>query len=198
MNDFLLRLSQDLHVSSQVVEERCKFFNNTIKPKIKTKFLSHLITTIEDLINEKRMKEIVDSIKRNDIALIKNLFASRNVRFYSLVLIPANIRRRATTRYHRFGASIYYNSCFEEKQIRILIAHELGHIINKELLNTDDDENTANLFAYIAMQDKNIFYAKESKGYIFHSDVAILNEILNVCITPQKTNDTQLPGNQDA
>jgi hypothetical protein len=126
MDDISSRLSQDLHISGKVVDERCTFFNNVIKPKIKTKFLSHLVTTIEDLINEKRMKEIIDSIKekRNDIALIKSLFASRNVRFYSLVLIPMNLRRRATTRYRRFGASVYYNACFEDKQIRILIAHE--------------------------------------------------------------------------
>jgi hypothetical protein len=188
MDDISSRLSQDLHIPGNVLEDRCKFFNDVIKPKIKTKFLSHLVTTIEDLINEKRMKEIIDSVKkkRNDITLIKSLFASRNVRFYSLVLIPMNIRRRATTRYHNFGASIYYNPCFMDKQIRILIAHELGHIINKELLNTEDNENTANLFAYIAMQDKNVFYDKESKGYIFHSDIAILNEILNVCVTPKE------------
>jgi hypothetical protein len=58
----------------------------------------------------------------------------------------------------------------------------MGHIINKELLNTGNDESTANLFAYIAMQDKNVFYGKESKEYIFHSDIAILDEILNVCV----------------
>jgi hypothetical protein len=189
MDDISSRLSQDLHISGKALEDLYRFFNDVVKTKIKTKFLSHLVTTIEDLINEKRMKEIIDSVKekRNDIALIKSLFASRNVRFYSLVLIPMNLRRRATTRYHRFGASVYYNACFEDKQIRILIAHELGHIINKELLNTGDDESTANLFAYIAMQDKNGFYGKESKEYMFPSDIAILNEILNVCVIPKET-----------
>jgi hypothetical protein len=187
MDDLSSRLSRDLQIAGEMVENRFKFFTDVIKPKIKTKFLSHLVTTIEDLINEKRMKEIIDSVKekRNDIELIKSLFASRNVRFYSIVLIPMNIRRRATTRYHNFGASVYYNSCFEDKQIRILIAHELGHIVNKELLGTDNDESTANLFAYIAMQDKNDFYDKDSKDYIFKSDAAILNEILSVCNIPK-------------
>ncbi|MDR1586411.1 MAG: hypothetical protein LBS57_03020 [Treponema sp.] len=191
MGDVSSRLCRDLRITSDVVEERFKFFTDVIKPKIKTKFLSHLVTTVEDLINEKRMKEIIDSVKekrhdigRHDIGLIKSLFASRNVRFYSIVLIPMKIRRRATTRYHNFGASVYYNSCFEDKQIRILIAHELGHIVNKELLGTDNDESTSNLFAYIAMQDKNEFYDKNSKDYIFKSDIAILNEILNVCNIP--------------
>jgi hypothetical protein len=190
MDDYILsRLSEALQVSGKTVGEWQNFFNNVIKPKIKTKFLSHLVTTIEDLINEKRMREIIESAKEkeNDITLIRNLFANRNVRFYSLVLIPVKIRRRATTRYHEFGASIYYNADFEDKQIRILIAHELGHIINRELSNSADVENTANLFAYIAMQDKNDFYNNESKNYVFHSDIEILNEVLNVCITLKET-----------
>jgi Zn-dependent peptidase ImmA (M78 family) len=189
--DILTRLSHDLHVSRDAVEKYHNFFHGVIKPRIKTKFLSHLVTTVEDLINEKRMKSILNSIKdkRNDIYLIKSLFASRNVRFYSIVLIPMNIRRRATTRYHNFGASIYYNSCFEDKQIRILIAHELGHVVNRELTATDDNENTANVFTYIAMQDKNDFYDKDSKGYVFQSDIAILNEILSVCVTPKRESE---------
>jgi hypothetical protein len=185
MEDISSRLSRDLEISDSMVKEHTKFFTDVIRPKIKTKFLSHLVTTIEDLINEKRMKEVLESVKekRNDIKLIRSVLASRNVRFYSIVLIPRDIRRRATTRYHNFGASIYYNPRYEGKQIRILIAHELGHIVNKELLSTEDDESTANLFTYIAMQDKNNFYNKECKEYLFKSDIQILNEILNVCNT---------------
>jgi hypothetical protein len=54
------------------------------------------------------------------------------------------------------------------------------------LSNAADEENTANLFAYIAMQDKNVFYKEGSKGYVFHSDIEILNEVLNVCVAPKK------------
>jgi hypothetical protein len=75
MDDIFSRLSQDLHISGEVVQERRKFFDDVIKPKIKTKFLSHLVTTVEDLINEKRMREIINSVKekKNDINLIKKL-----------------------------------------------------------------------------------------------------------------------------
>jgi Zn-dependent peptidase ImmA (M78 family) len=191
MDDISPRLSDGLRISDDTVDDYYNYFNSIIISKIKTKFLSHLVTSIEDLINEKRMKGIKDIIesakeKENDIAVIKSLLAGKNARFYSLVLIPAKIRRRATTRYHKFGAIIYYNSNFEDKQIRILIAHELGHIVNKELLNADDEENTANLFAYIAMKDKNDFYEKTSKQYVFHSDIEILNEVLSVCATPKE------------
>jgi hypothetical protein len=187
MSDFSSRLSRDLEISSDTVEKYYNFFNKIIRPKIDTKYLSHLVTTVEDLINEKRMIDVFEKAKENrgDTQHIKNLLASRNVRLYSIVLIPMDkIRRRATTRHHDNGASVYYNLHFEKKQIRILIAHELGHIINRELLNTTDGEASANLFSYIAMEDKNDFYKKRSKDYIFHSDLEILNEVLNVCVTP--------------
>ncbi|MDR1249038.1 MAG: ImmA/IrrE family metallo-endopeptidase [Treponema sp.] len=189
MDDFIFNcLSERLNVSEEVIENLQKLYSNTIRKKIKTKFLSHLVTTIEDLINEKRIKAIKENSKNNgnDITLAKKFYDSRNIRFYSLVLIPIKIRRRSTTRYHKFGASIYYNGDFEDKQARILIAHELGHVVNRELSDIADNEETANLFAYISMQDKSDFYKNESKNYVFHSDVEILNEILNVCGSPKE------------
>jgi hypothetical protein len=63
----------------------------------------------------------------------------------------------------------------------VLIAHELGHIVNKEFLDGQDSENAANLFAYIAMKDKNEFYEKTCKEFLFKSDVMILHEIENLC-----------------
>jgi Zn-dependent peptidase ImmA (M78 family) len=107
--------------------------------------------------------------------------ASKTFRLYSIVLKPVNLKRRATTRYHHSGAIIYYNSSYEEKTVRILIAHEVGHIVNKELLeNAVDSEQTANLFAYIAMLDKNKFYMEECKKFISNSDIQIFNDIVNI------------------
>lgn len=142
-----------------------------------------MITTTEDLINDRRLKNRLEGVQHtdNDTAQTIKLMQQRNFRLYSILLEPANIKRRATTRYHEFGATVYYNSIYQDKQIRILIAHELGHIINKELLESDDSENAANLFAYIAMKDKNDFYDKECKNFIFQGDLSILHEIENIC-----------------
>jgi hypothetical protein len=178
-------LSKAFKISQEAISRYNQLFENRIKPKIKEKFLSHLITTIEDMINDKRMASIFDAIKKTNAGTEKaiQLFQSKNLRFYSILLMPVNIKRRATTRYHDFGATIYYNSVYENKQIRILIAHELGHIINKELIDITDNENTANLFAYIAMKDKNDFYSRGSKNFIFPSDLSILHEIESICPT---------------
>jgi Zn-dependent peptidase ImmA (M78 family) len=105
----------------------------------------------------------------------------KNIRLFSLLLAPRKIRKRATTRHFDFGSIIYYNPDFEEKQIRILIAHELGHIINKYLIDIQDNENTANLFAFIAIRDKDEFYKHKCKELVFDSDIQILNEIKSIC-----------------
>ena len=73
---------------------------------------------------------------------------------------------------------------YDDKTIRLLIAHELGHIVNKELLeNKEDSEQTANLFNFIAMNDKHKFYAEECQKFISKSDIEILNDIINTCPT---------------
>ncbi|GHU48233.1 hypothetical protein FACS1894200_04910 [Spirochaetia bacterium] len=176
-------ISEGFHVSQSDIDKFDRLYSQIIKPKIKERFLSHLITTIEELINGQKVKSFIESTQKanydssREIQLLQN----KNVRLYSIQIEPVNIKRRATTRYHNFGAIIYYNKSYEDKQVRILIAHELGHIVNKELLNGDDSENAANLFAYISMLDKNEFYSNECKKFIFQSDLSILHEIQNLC-----------------
>ena len=175
------KITRDWGFSKENIQQYSSFFEESIKPIIKTKFLSHLVTTVEDMVNEKRMRNYL-KVAEAGAEEFKGLLASRTFRLYSIMLVPVDLKRRATTRYHQSGAIIYYNSCYEKKNIRILIAHEIGHIVNKELLeNAEDSEQTANLFAYISMIDKNNFYTDECKEFVSKSDIEILNEISNTC-----------------
>jgi Zn-dependent peptidase ImmA (M78 family) len=174
------RISRDLGVSANTISEYSEYFTGVIKPQIKTKFLSHLVTSVEDMVNAARMNDFRTRVKERNVDF-DNLLASKTLRLYSIILVPISLQRRATTRYHNSGAIIYYNSRYEENDARILIAHEIGHIVNKELLKSEDTEQKANLFAYVAMKDKSDFYEKECKQYVFKSDIAIYNEILNIC-----------------
>ena len=173
-------------IPREIIYQYESFFYNTIRPVIRTNYLSHLVSTVENMVNNRRMERILsiaaNTTELGDVNQLRNFLASKTFRLYSIIIIPVNLRRRATTRYHPSGAIIYYNSCYEEKIIRILIAHEIGHIVNKELMdNTTDSEQTANLFAYIAMFDKNEFYTKECEKYISKSDVQILDDIISIC-----------------
>ena len=179
------KISREWGLSSEVLNLYTSHYRNAIKPIIKTNYLSHLVATIENMVNNRRMVKILtvsEVTEAVDVDQLRSFLASRTLRLYSIILEPINLRRRATTRYHPSGAIIYYNSAYEEKIIRILIAHELGHIVNKELLeNAVDSEQTANLFAYIAMEDKNRFYTDECEKYIAKSDLQILDDIINTC-----------------
>ena len=141
-----------------------------------------MVNTVENMVNDRRMSKILEVFSGADKEHLRGMLANKTFRLYSIILVPIDLKRRATTRYHPSGAIIYYNACYEEKIIRILIAHEVGHIVNKELLeNVEDSEKTANLFAFIAMDDKNKFYSEESKKFISKSDMQILDDIVNIC-----------------
>jgi uncharacterized protein YqgQ len=103
-------------------------------------------------------------------------------RLYSIILVPAFVKRKATTRHHKYGAIVYFSNEFEDINKRILIAHELGHIVNKELLGKHDSEKSANLFAFFALNDKNNFDFNDAKEYIFKGgELEILSTIKAVC-----------------
>jgi len=175
------KIFSEWNLSTEIIERYNSFYHNSIKPVIKTNYLSHLVATVENTVNEKKMTTFLE-VFEGDQGKVRGLLASRTLRLYSIMLVPVNLKRRATTRYHDSGAIIYYNSIFEEKTVRILIAHELGHIVNKELLeNSVDSEQTANLFAYIVMDDKNKFYKEECDRFISNSDIQIFNDIASIC-----------------
>jgi hypothetical protein len=176
------KISSEWGVSPETIQQYASFYTETIRPIIKSNYLSHLVTTVENMVNDRKMRDFLNKFAEAGREELRGLLASRTFRLYSIILEPMNLKRRATTRYHPSGAIIYYNSCYEEKDIRILIAHEIGHIVNKELLeNAKDTEQTANLFAYIAMYDKNKFYAEECKKFVSKSDVIIFDDIKNIC-----------------
>ena len=179
-----VKISKEWALTSEIITKYETYFKTIIKPIVKTNFLSHLVTTIENMVNDKRMTKFLKDLDDSGVGpdRLRGLLASRTFRLYSIMREPVKIKKRATTRHHPSGAIIYYNSCYDEKTVRILIAHELGHIVNKELLeNAEDSEQTANLFTFIAMDDKNKFYKEECGRFISKTDIEILNDIIKIC-----------------
>jgi hypothetical protein len=178
------KISMEWDISKETVEGYESYFAEKIRPIIQTNYLSHLVATVENMVNESRMRDVLEVLEGKEPKAgrewLKGHLSSRTFRLFSIVLAPANLKRRATTRHHFSGAIIYYSPAFDENTIRILIAHEIGHIVNRELLKKDDTERAANLFAYIALHDKNSFYRDECDKYIF-SDIQIFNDIGNAC-----------------
>ena len=182
------RLAYELRLSAEEVKKQEADYNNSIRPKIKLRYLYHLVATVEDLVNEKRAEDALKSSSDEEKKQLSNDFTLKRLRLYSIILAPLHFKRKATTRHHKFGAIIFFNAGFSDRDKRVLIAHELGHIVNKEYLVKNDSEGLANLFAFFALNDKNEFYLDEAKTHTFPGrGPQILSVIEAVCPVLKKT-----------
>lgn len=178
------KLKRAFNVSDDCISTVVGFFNRKLKPALKVHYLSHLVTTIEEMINESQKKEFLEHIRRtgnpdDNIATMTKLVNDRRVRLFSIILVPINNKKKkAQTSRKQGGVMIYYADYLQENEKRFAIAHELGHIVNDYILKIDDEnrEYLASLFAYIALLDKNNFYKNEAKNYITRTDIELFNE----------------------
>lgn len=181
------KLKDSFKVSETDIQSLLDFFNSTLKPALKAHYLSHLVTSIEEMINESQKREFLEYIKttgksEQDIATMTKVINEKRVRMFSIILIPiSNAKRKALALRKQGGVIICYANYLEENEKRFAIAHELGHIVNDYILCIDDEnrENRASLFAYIALLDKNNFYKNEAKNYITKTDIELFNEYIN-------------------
>ncbi|MDR1468219.1 MAG: hypothetical protein LBT00_02875 [Spirochaetaceae bacterium] len=180
-SELVSRLSYALDLDTEEIQEQEAEYDTSIRPKIKLRYLSHLVATVEDLVNEKKAEVFLQRAPQDEAVLSGHLKTKR-LRLYSIVLAPVPFKRKATTRHHKFGAIVFFNASFNDRDKRILIAHELGHIVNRELLLKTDSEGRANLFAFFALNDKNNFYLDEAKKHTFPGrELEIMSSIDAIC-----------------
>lgn len=186
------KLRDTFKVTQDDIDTMLTFFRDELKPEIKNRYLSHLVSTLEEKINNQEKARIIENIAKAKKAEatqetqsafknVEDAISSKHYRLFVISLIPiTKTKKNATTRIVHNNAMIYYNSNLEEKDKRLLIAHELGHIVEHFIFKRNDSEGIASLFAYIAMLDKNKFYREDCKNLIFPSDVNIFNELTRV------------------
>jgi Zn-dependent peptidase ImmA (M78 family) len=88
--------------------------------------------------------------------------------------------------------SIFFHPRMDEKQLRVCLAHELGHLFIIELLNeeaTDDsapyDKTTAteplsSIFGIFTIMDKNHFYKEKAMNFNHHSWEEIIQAFVHL------------------
>lgn len=57
------KLKEAFKVSDEDIQKLLTFFNGTLKPALKAHYLSHLVTSIEEMINESQKKEFLEYIR---------------------------------------------------------------------------------------------------------------------------------------
>lgn len=87
------KLKDAFKVSDGYIQEIVNFFNKTLKPALKTHYLSHLVTTIEEMINENQKRDFLNYIRNTEnsadsMATLTNLVNEKRVRMFSIILAP--------------------------------------------------------------------------------------------------------------
>ena len=165
-------------------------FNNVLDKYLRASYLSHWKSTIENLILQNRQenaKKRIDELTNSDScpeeiqqqlkvvkkspmmhALYKIVILDKENTYDSPGYVSTDKRNMIDT--------IVINQNLTPEEKRCVIAHEFGHIIinrllaenkqNKITLDSDQQENLADLFMYYILYDKSRFYQTEATNFI--------------------------------
>jgi len=181
----------DFGVTKEQIKKYERIYANEVIPVITRHYLSHLVITIEELINAKKKMEFLEAIKKTsnnvkDYVAIERAVNKKMIRVFSIILAPVDSEKLKARTYFigkGTGALITYWKDLPEEQIRILLAHELGHVAIKYLFqdtNLTPADGLATLFGFIALQDRSNFYKTRAQEFS-DDDMVIYNKLANIC-----------------
>jgi hypothetical protein len=184
--DIIEKLCKSFKVDPETCITYENFYNSKIESKLRVRYLSHVVSTIEDMINDNLKENYIAPILRSDQYTDeqKKSIIDRNMRLYSIILRPIRgLNRKGFIMHLSYGSIIVYNPDLsdDDNDTRILIAHELGHIINLYVFKCKDTQNRANVFCYTAINGKDQFYKNQSKHFTYTSELAIIDDIFKIC-----------------
>jgi hypothetical protein len=169
------KVCKTFKVSEEACEKYHSLYETVLEPRMKILYLAHVASAIECAINEESIKKYKERASKDGVA-------DTDLKLFKILFIPyKNLHKKATVRHTGFGSIICYNPQFVDKQARILIAHELGHIVNFHYLHCPDTQNNANTFSYFAINGRNEFYKNDSKNFIYKSELEIIDAIFTIC-----------------
>lgn len=139
------------------VNERQNLYEINFKENISQAYLSHIVCVVEQYVREQLNKP-----------------------FFAIKLRPSNLKEIGLVCKSQYSLNryfqIFYPTGADEKQVRLGIAHELGHLVyliwtqtENYLSNDPKAEQFASLFAIIAVADRCDFYQKRAKNFVHKS-----------------------------
>lgn len=168
MKDFLLNdekikaISDGLEIKPDDIEKLNSIYKD-ISKGIKPQYLAHIIRTVE----------------------YKLKIETHNP-FFQIICEPYKEPSKETgygsiLYYEGTFCTIYYNPDLEEKTIRNVIAHELGHLVletlsKKELPN--QAEPLSSVLGLLIIMDKNDFYANKTSAFQYLTWEDLLSEFV--------------------
>jgi len=182
-------LAKEFMIKKEECDRYNDFYEKQVLPCINKRFFAHMVAFVEDMIYAKIMERANEERKKNPS---KQETGTPALRRYNII-VSDNVPPRngaAFTRCFPQGAIIMYkrnddkNDIKKERELRIFIAHELGHLLLKHgVINGDPHtENYANLLAYFIINGKNDFYTNEAPEFMYDNDeLEIIKKIKDAC-----------------
>lgn len=181
------KISDSLNLNKKYINYIINDFNNILQPVIEKNYLSHLISAIENIINDKIKEKLKLRIEKEEeeskIKELLRLIEAKYFRLFPILLKPfPNVTKKNALSFDikTGGAIILYNNTLEDKQKRLLIAHELGHLYMKYVSTKKTEkelEKVVTAFSILAILDKDDFYRNRGRALISTSIDEILSNV---------------------
>jgi len=184
-------LCETFKVSNGTSQYYGNFYEKQLLPRIRTKYLAHLIISIEEMIDEKLKKDSKKKSQETNVREEKpgeSMGRKFTIALFTIDKLPKELQRppgnpKAWVVCYSKCAVIYYEPVKETKKLRIFIGHELGHVLRHYdiIPGTAEIETHANTFAYFAISGKNKFYHEELGDLLYESEEEIISSIQEAC-----------------
>jgi len=165
-DELITRISKQYNMPKELVENIQNFYGN-FAGDMKRQYLAHIIRTMEERLQHVSGNPMFRIVCSPVASSFKQLGIAR-AQYYK----------------NRYFA-IYYHPDTNEKQLRVLLAHELGHLFLVEMVNSTFNrqfneksvaEPSSTIFGIFAIFDKNEFYHNKTAPFKHNSPDEILND----------------------
>ncbi|MDR3123669.1 MAG: hypothetical protein LBU16_07830 [Treponema sp.] len=158
----IAHISTKFQVEESLVELVHKIFS-AVTDGVKNQYLAHIIRCMESYIRKKTGNPMfqINTFPRDPASPVLNVGCAQY--------------------YPKRYFSIFFHPRMDEKQLRVCLAHELGHLFIIELLNeeaadgsepydkTTGTEPLSSIFGIFTIMDKNHFYKERAISFNHHS-----------------------------
>lgn len=149
--EYIKTIAVTFNIKKSSVELLNKLYSTEFKKRIAMEYLSHIVSAMEKFARE---------ITKNPLFLIELKSTKKFKSIYSSK--------------YSFGKffTVYYPENLDPLQLRVGIAHELGHLfflLISDNNNLNGDEPLCSTFSIIALADRCEFYKNQCKQFVHRS-----------------------------
>jgi Zn-dependent peptidase ImmA (M78 family) len=166
-------ISGQFHVERRHVEDVHQIFSNVIG-RVKNQYLAHIIRCMESYVRQKTGNPMfqINTFPIDSESPVLNVGCAQY--------------------YPKRYFSIFFHPSMDEKQLRVCLSHELGHLFIIEMLNEAKDDETgtfdkttlteplSSIFGVFTMMDKNLFYEEAATRFNHHSAKDLIQEFVHL------------------